>query len=91
MFAFRWKPGVTEAHKDLALLSIRRFHGQIPGLIEVSVGRNLSPRGGGYELGGVMTFVDEAALEAYNEHPAHQELLSWLAPLIDAIEIDFAS
>jgi len=36
-----------------------------------------------------MKFADQASLEAYNAHPVHQELLKWLLPLIDAIEVDF--
>jgi stress responsive alpha/beta barrel protein len=89
MFAFRWKAHATEAQKDRAISQIRDFQGTIPGLIEVWVGRNVSPRGDGYEFGGAMKFVDQAALEAYNDHPAHQELLGWLMPLINPIEVDF--
>jgi hypothetical protein len=36
-----------------------------------------------------MKFADPAALEAYNVHPVHQDLLEWLLPLIDPIEVDF--
>jgi quinol monooxygenase YgiN len=35
-----------------------------------------------------MRFKDQAALDAYVQHPAHQALLVWLRPLIDAIELD---
>lgn len=89
MFAFRWKPGVTEEQKQRAVAEIRKLQGQIPGLQETLVGVNTSPRGQGYELGGVMKFTDEASLHAYWPHPVHQELLTWLVPLIDPIEVDF--
>ena len=36
-----------------------------------------------------MKFVDRAALDAYGTHPAHQALLAWLVPLLDATEVDF--
>ena len=91
MFAFRWKAGVTEEQKQRAISEIRKLQGQIPGLEETLVGVNTSPRGQGYELGGVMKFRDEAALHAYGPHPVHQKLLSWLVPLIDPIEVDFES
>jgi hypothetical protein len=52
------------------------------------VGPNISPRGKGYTFGGIMQFKDKAALDAYVQHPAHQSLLAWLVPLIDAIELD---
>jgi Stress responsive A/B Barrel Domain len=90
-FAFRWKPGVTPDQKQRVILAIRGLQGQIPGLLETWVGQNISPRSQGYELGGVMKFNDRATLEAYSSHPVHQELLSWLLPLIDPIEVDFES
>jgi hypothetical protein len=89
MFAFRWKPGVTQEQKTRVLAGIRGLQGQIPGLLETAVRANISPRGQGYELGGVMKFADKASLESYGAHPAHQKLLSWLMPLIEPIEVDF--
>jgi hypothetical protein len=89
MFAFRWKPGVTDDQKQCVVSEIRKLQGQIPGLVETSVGINISPRGQGYELGGVMKFADQSALDRYGAHPVHQKLLSWLIPLIDPIEVDF--
>ena len=88
-FAFRWKAGVTEEQKQRAIAEIRQFEGQIPGLLETWVGANFSPRSQGYELGGVMKFLDRAALEAYSQHPVHQKLLRWLMPLIETVEVDF--
>ena len=89
MFAFRWKTGVTQEQKNRVLAGIRGLQGQIPGLLETAVGVNISPRGQGYELGGVMKFADKASLESYGAHPAHQKLLTWLMPLIEPIEVDF--
>lgn len=89
MFVFRWKPGVTQEQKDRVIAGIRGLQGQIPGLLETTVGANISPRGQGYELGGVMKFADKASLDSYGAHPAHQKLLSWLLPLIEPIEVDF--
>jgi hypothetical protein len=68
---------------------IRALQGQIPGLDETLVGENISPRSQGYELGGVMKFQDRSTFEAYNDHPVHQKLLSWLMPLIEPVEVDF--
>ena len=88
-FAFRWKPDVSESQKDHAMLEIKKLQGQIPGLLETYVGKNISPRGQKYELGGVMKFSDKAALDAYGPHPVHQKLVSWLMPLIEPLEVDF--
>ena len=89
IFAFRWKEGVTEQQKQRAMDESRALVGKIPGLLDAWVGRNLSPRGQGYEHGGVMRFADREALAAYGGHPEHQKLVSWLMPLIDPIEVDF--
>jgi hypothetical protein len=90
-FAFRWKPGVTEAQKERARVEILALHGRIPGLLEAAAGSNFSPRNQGYEFGGVMKFSDRDSLDAYQTHPEHMKLLAWLVPLIDAVEIDFES
>ena len=89
MFAFRWKPGVTEKQKLRVATEILGLQGKIPGLVETAVGLNISPRGQGYELGGVMKFTDKAFLDSYGPHPVHQELVSWLMPLIEPVEVDF--
>jgi hypothetical protein len=88
VFAFQWKPDATEEQKGRASKDIAAFQGQIPGLLETHAGPNISPRGKGYTFGGIMRFKDKAALDAYVQHPAHQALLVWLVPLIDAIELD---
>jgi hypothetical protein len=90
LFAFRWKPEVTDEQKERVIAEIRNLQGKIPGLLETWVGKNISPRGQGYELGGAMKFADKASLDAYGPHPIHQRLLSWLRPLIEPIEVDFA-
>jgi Stress responsive A/B Barrel Domain len=84
MFAFRFKAGVTEEQKEEIVAEIRKLKREIPEVLESWVGRNDSPRGQGYELGGVMKFADKAASEAYGAHPVHKKLLSWLMPLIRA-------
>ena len=88
VFAFQWKQGTSEAQKDRAAKEIAAFQGQIPGLLQTHVGPNISPRGKGYTFGGIMQFKDKESLDAYVQNPAHQKLLVWLVPLIDAIELD---
>ena len=89
MFAFRFRPGVDEEQRAKIFLAIKKLQHEIPEVLETWVGRNDSPRGQGYELGGVMKFADRAACERYGAHPVHQKLLAWLMPLIEPIEVDF--
>jgi hypothetical protein len=89
IFGFRWKPNATDADKARATEAILAFRGRVPGLIDVHVGPNLSPRGQGYTFAGLMTFDSKADCEAYAIHPSHLALLDWLVPLIDPVELDF--
>ena len=89
IFGFRWKPEATAADKTRATNTILAFRGVIPGLIDVHVGENVSPRNQGFTFAGLMTFTSKAAADAYTIHPQHQALLSWLVPLIDPVELDF--
>ena len=88
VFAFCWKQGVTDAQKERARNEILAFQGVVPGLQQTHVGPNLSEKGDGYTFGGVMQFSSRADFQAYTTHPAHKALLSWLVPLISAIELD---
>lgn len=90
IFAFQWKPGVSDQQKQRVFTEINALQSQIPGILHSAVGFNTSPRGQGHEFGGVMQFPDRATFEAYNAHPVHQQLLTWLLPLIDPMEVDFA-
>ena len=89
MFAFRMKPGVTSAQKERMVQEIRALQAQIPEILESWIGINESPRGAGYELGGTMKFASKESFDKYGPHPSHQNLLSWLIPLIEPIEVDF--
>jgi stress responsive alpha/beta barrel protein len=89
-FLFQWQPGVTAAMQERAAKEIRALQGQIPGLLETSYNKNISPRSQGFTHGGVMKFRDAATLEAYSTHPVHQKLIDWLMPLLKvAAELDY--
>jgi hypothetical protein len=89
IFGFRWKPETTDAEKVRATEAILAFRGAIPGLIDVHVGENVSPRSQGYTFAGLMTFKNKTACDTYTDHPQHRALLDWLVPLIDPVELDF--
>lgn len=91
IFLFRWKAAATDADKRAAADAISAFAGTIDGLEAVTVGNNESPNCGGFAFGGIMRFTDAAAYQAYAVHPAHQDLLSWLIPLIEAVEFDITA
>jgi Stress responsive A/B Barrel Domain len=88
IFGMHWKPEATEADKSRAAEEILAFRGVIPGLVEVSYGPNVSPRGQGYDVIGCMKFLSKTACDAYQVNPIHQALLAWLVPLVTAVELD---
>lgn len=66
--------------------------GQVPTLRSMTVGVNVveSPRA--HTLGLIATFDDLAGLEAYQVHPAHQEVATHLRSLSSTIAaVDFES
>ena len=89
IFGFQWKPEATEADKARAEKEILAFRGVIPGLIEVHVGDNLSPRGQGYTFAGLMKFIDKAAAIPTPSIQRTWHCLSGWSPLIDPVELDF--
>ena len=89
IFGFQWKPQATAAQKAQVTADVKAFGSSIPGLEEVCVGENESPRGQGYSFAGFMRFTDKAAFEAYFVHPEHEKLVQWLMPLIEPVELDF--
>ncbi len=88
IFGLRWKPEASPEQKERALAKVRGFAASIPGVLELLAGTNLSPHSGGYETVGVMRFADKNALQTYLEHPVHQEFVAWVAPLVEAVDLD---
>lgn len=88
IFGFRWKESASVDDRDRAIAEISAFRGKIDGLTELHVGANVAARSLGYETAGVMKFTDVDAYDAYNTHPLHLALLSWLLPLIEPVELD---
>jgi hypothetical protein len=88
-----FKPRPSLPPEDLDDL-IRRLQGLaeagIPGLIELSAGRNLSPRGAGYACALRARLADQQALAGYAVHPAHLEVLRWVeARTVERVVADY--
>ncbi|HEY1580804.1 MAG TPA: Dabb family protein [Terracidiphilus sp.] len=88
-FGFRGRGTRPTPIRQRAAKEIREFQGRIPGLIDVAVDENLSPRGQDSTFAGLMRPMDRAACDAYARDPAHIALLDWLVPLIEPVELDF--
>lgn len=76
-----WPAGTPSDVRDLAREIVRGFRTNISGVVAVDEGPGVSPENleDGYDYGFVITFVDEAARDAYHPNPVHVELADLLS------------
>jgi hypothetical protein len=61
----------------------------VPGVVDLSVGDNFSPRSGGYTHGLFVRFETADDLQGYLEHPDHQAVGEKLDRLTSRIVVDY--
>jgi hypothetical protein len=66
------KAETTRDEMQEVLAQVQALQQQIPGIVDVQVGENLSMSHQGYTHGFIMHFIDEEHLKAYAPHPAHR-------------------
>jgi hypothetical protein len=72
-----------------AVARLRAMAGRIPALLDIQAGT--SAGGGAPHVLLLTRHQDAAGLQAYAEHPVHQELLTWIRPRIaDRVVVDTA-
>lgn len=88
---FKWKENTSTTQIAEVLSALAELKTQIPGIIDLVCGENFSDRSQGFETGLVVRFVDRNALEVYQPHPAHQEVVQTLIkPIVaDILALDF--
>jgi hypothetical protein len=72
---FKAKPDAPAEALDAMMTALRGLKTQIPGILDLSTGVNFSARAQGYTHGLVVRFADRAALDVYQPHPAHQDVV----------------
>ena len=88
---FKWKPEASDLQISEAINSLRALKSKIPGIIDLSCGKNFSERGQGFQHGLVVRFNNRESLKNYLPHPSHQEIFQNLIKpiLADIIAIDY--
>lgn len=88
---FKTKADATDEQKERMISELKALREKIPGIVDLSVGRNFSDRNQGYDIGLVVRFVDRAALDAYGPHPAHTGCVNtYIAPIKeDVLVVDY--
>jgi hypothetical protein len=71
------------------LISSIRGLDTVPGVVDLSVGENFSPRSGGYTHGLFVRFETADDLQGYLEHPDHQAVAEKLDRLTSRIVVDY--
>ena len=78
---FRFDPEFGDAEREHWMELLRSLEGEVTGLRSMTVGVNVIPGPAAHELAIVADFDDQAALDAYNRHPRHLEVLAISAPV----------
>jgi hypothetical protein len=88
---FKTTPEATEEQKERMVAELAALKDKIPGIVDLTVGRNFSERNQGFDIGLVVRFTDRAALEAYLPHPAHRGCVDqFVGPIKqDVIVVDY--
>ncbi len=80
------------AEADRFAARLRGLEGRVPGLLAVRAGANAIPSDRAKDLVLIADFEDEAALAAYQDHPAHLEIAGDLRAAATSIAVvDFTS
>src|SRR6476619_5567883 len=86
-FTLSHPPGSAE---EADFLATAEELGAIPGVEAFEVLSEVSPKND-YRFGISMEFADQAAYDAYNEHPEHTRFVQdrWLVEVADFLEVDY--
>ncbi|HHT01395.1 MAG TPA: Dabb family protein [Firmicutes bacterium] len=84
------KPEATDEQMEELVARLKALQDKIPNILDLTVGYNFSARGQGFTIGLVVRFPDKAALEVYQPHPAHQEVVQYIRTVVsDLIVVDY--
>jgi hypothetical protein len=77
-------------HAEEAGSRLRNMNGRIPGLVNVEAGVDITRSGRSYELALITRHEDQAGLDAYQVHPAHQEVVAYIKSVASgSVAVDF--
>jgi chaperone required for assembly of F1-ATPase len=87
---FQWKEDATPFAIYSACAALKAMVGQIPGVLDVRVGKNVTARTP-HTHGLLVVLESEADLAAYDAHPVHQDIVqNHIVPIKSVVNaIDF--
>jgi hypothetical protein len=84
-FAAEVSPDRIEAH----LNALRGLRGQVPGIIDLNVGKNFTDRAHGFTHGLLVVLRDKQGLTDYQVHPRHVEVATALKADAQLMAMDY--
>jgi hypothetical protein len=89
---FKWKQGTAAEDIDRAMREVEELEDKIPGIVEISCGRNASKYSEGFSHVVLVRGVDQASIDAYRAHPDHVAVAEKIDRMEDkGIGVDFAT
>ena len=87
---FKFKPGTEEAKVDAITDGLAGLPDQIAEIRSLVFGRDVIRSERSYDFGLVSTFDDLEALERYQVHPAHQQVVAQVRAVAESVvAVDF--
>jgi hypothetical protein len=88
---FKWIENTSQETIDQALNALKALKDKIPGIVDLSCGKNFSERNQGFQDALIVRFGDRPSLEAYFPHPDHQKVVkTHIRPILaDILSIDY--
>jgi quinol monooxygenase YgiN len=79
-----------DAHVASVRQALEGLRGRIPGLLAIEVGTDIGYDTSGQDVVLYSEFADRAALDAYQDHPLHQDAKALIGPLLtNRVAIDW--
>lgn len=87
----RWNETATQESIDYAMVELQGLKDKIPGIVDISSGKNFSERSKGFTHAMIFRFKDRAALDGYFPHPEHQRVVQKILNPIraDTLVVDY--
>ena len=90
-----WKLGADDAdtralHAEQISADLMALRGVVPEILEITVAPNAAYAGQNWDVGLIADFADIEALERYQVHPQHQEVVAFVRSVVsDRASVDF--
>lgn len=87
---WKYKTGTTAAQQAEHIAKLQNLKNIIEEVIELNAGADVLHLERSFDTALVATYADRAALDAYNVHPAHQEVVAFGREIAEkVVSVDF--